>query len=172
MEISPAAAGDVAALVELINRAYEVGEAGLWVDDFDGRTDEAEIASAISAGQMLVARVDGRIAGCLRTRALDTTTSDVGLIGVDPEAWGAGIGRALVGAAENLARARGATTMRLELLFPRTGTHPDKERLRAWYARRGYSVVATIPFEDYVPHAAPLLSAPGDILLFEKPLTN
>ena len=60
--------------------------------------------------------------------------------------------------------------MRLELLVPRTGTHPDKERLHHWYTRRGYTVVARIPFENYVPQAAPLLSAPGDIVLFEKPL--
>jgi GNAT superfamily N-acetyltransferase len=120
---------------------------------------------------MLVARVEGLLVGCLRTRALDATTSDVGLIGVHPEAWGAGTGRALVDFAEDRARDRGATTMRLELLVPRTGVHPDKERLRDWYTRRGYTVVATIPFEDYVPRAAPLLSAPGDILLFEKPLT-
>jgi GNAT superfamily N-acetyltransferase len=171
VEISRARAGDVAELVGLINRAYAAGEAGLWIDGFDGRTDEAEIASAITAGQMLVARVEGRLVGCLRTRALDATTADVGLIGVHPAAWGAGTGRALVDFAEDLARDRGATTMRLELLVPRTGTHPDKERLRNWYTRRGYSIVATIPFEDYVPHAAPLLSAPGDILLFEKPLT-
>jgi GNAT superfamily N-acetyltransferase len=171
VEISRARAGDVAELVELINRAYAVGEVGLWIDDFDGRTDEAEIAAAISAGQMLVARVEGRLVGCLRTRALDSTMSDIGLIGVHPDAWGAGTGRALVDFAEDLARSRGATTMRLELLVPRTGSHPDKERLRAWYTRRGYSVVATIPFEVYVPQAAPLLGTPGDILLFEKPLT-
>ena len=43
---------------------------------------------------------------------------------------------------------RGATTMRLELFVPRTGTHPDKERLHEWY----------------------LAAVPGDILVFEKPL--
>jgi len=156
-------------LVGLINRAYARGEAGLWRSDL-GRTDEAEIAEAIRAGQMLVARVGERIAGCLRTRALSRTTSDVGLMGVDPGAWGGGTGRALVDAAEALARSRGATRMRLELLVPRTGTHPEKERLREWYTRRGYAFVRRVPFEDYVPQAAPLLSAPGDILLFEKPL--
>jgi GNAT superfamily N-acetyltransferase len=156
-------------LVSLINRAYARGEAGLWRGSVD-RTDEAEIAEAVRAGYMLVARDGGRIAGCLRTRALDSATADVGLIGVDPGAWGSGTGRALVDAAEDLARSRGIGTMRLELLVPRTGTHPDKERLREWYARRGYSVVRTVPFEDYVPQAAPLLSAPGDILLFEKRL--
>jgi GNAT superfamily N-acetyltransferase len=159
----------VTELVELINRAYAHGEAGLWRDD-PGRTDEAEITAAVRAGQMLVATVDGRIVGCLRTRPLDATTADLGLIGVDPDAWGGGIGRALVDAAEAFARSRGAATMRLELLVPRVGTHPDKERLRSWYARRGYAVVERLPFEDVVPHAAPLLSAPGDVLVFTKPL--
>ena len=158
-----------AELVRLINRAYARGEAGLWREPL-GRTDETEIAEAIRAGQMLVATVGDRIVGCLRTRALDATTADLGLIGVELGAWGGGIGRALVEAAENLARSRGATTMRLELLVPRTGTHPDKERLREWYTRRGYTVARKVPFEDYVPHAAPFLSAPGDILVFTKPL--
>ena len=156
-------------LVSLINRAYAKGEAGLWRDDI-GRTDEAEIAEAVRAGHMLVATVDGRIAGCLRTRSLDASTSEVGLIGVDPDGWGGGIGRALVSAAENRARSGGADAMRLELLVPRTGTHPGKERLRGWYTRRGYSIVGRVPMEEYLPHVAPLLSAPGDILVFEKPL--
>ena len=158
-----------AELVALINRAYAKGEAGLWRDDAPARTDEAEIAEAIRAGQILVARTD-RIVGCLRTRALDAATSDVGLIGVDPDAWGAGSGRALVDAAEQLARSRGAATMRLELFVPRTGTHPDKERLREWYGRRGYAVTRRVPLEEFLPHVAPSAAVHGDILVFEKPL--
>ena len=44
-------------LVRLINRAYRLGEAGLWKEDDSGRTDEAEIAEAVRGGQMLVAMV-------------------------------------------------------------------------------------------------------------------
>jgi GNAT superfamily N-acetyltransferase len=160
----------VGELVSLINRAYAAGEAGLWRERTD-RTETAEIAEAVGAGHMLVARVEGVIVGCLRTRLADATTAELGLVGVEPEAWGGGVGRALVGAAEDLARSRGATTMQLELLVPRTGTHPDKERLRDWYTRRGYRLTRRVPFEDYVPHAAPLLTAPADILIFTKPLT-
>ena len=167
----PAAGDDALArdLAQLINRAYAAGEAGLWVDD-TGRTDEPEIAEAIRAGHMLVARRDGRIVGCARTRPVDATTAEVGLITADPGAWGGGIGRALIDAAEALASTSGRTTMQLELLVPRQGTHPDKERLRDWYTRRGYTVARTVPFEQYVPQAAPFLSAPGDILVFTKPL--
>jgi GNAT superfamily N-acetyltransferase len=156
-------------LVRLINRAYSAGEAGLWVEG-TARIDEPEIAQAIRAGDMLVATREGRIVGCARTRALDETTADVGLISADPEVWGGGIGRALVEVAEALARSRGATTMQLELLVPRTGTHPEKERLREWYTRLGYSVVRAVPFEEFVPDAAPLLRAPGDVLVFTKAL--
>jgi GNAT superfamily N-acetyltransferase len=158
-------------LVSLINRAYARGEAGLWRGNVD-RTDEAEIAEAVRAGHMLIATVGGHITGCLRTRSIDAGVSDVGLIGVNPDGWGGGTGRALVSTAEDHARARGAVTMRLELLVPRTGTHPDKDRLREWYTRRGYTVTDRIPMEDYLPHVAPLLATPGDILLFEKPLTG
>ena len=169
-QLGPHDASVVPALVGLINRAYARGEAGLWREELLGRTDEAEIADAVRGGQMLVATTGDRIVGCLRTRMLSAKTADVGLIAVDPDIWAGGIGRALVDAAEALARSRGATRMRLELLVPRTGTHPDKERLRSWYTRRGYTITRTVPFEDYVPQAAPYLSAPGDILLFTKPL--
>ena len=156
-------------LVTLINRAYAVGEAGLWQGSVE-RTDAPEITEAVRAGHMLIASVDGRLAGCLRTRPLSATVAEVGLIGVDPGAWGGGTGRALIAAAEDRARSRGSARIRLELLVPRTGTHPDKERLRSWYTRRGYAIVGRIPMEDHLPHVAPLLSAPADILLFEKPL--
>lgn len=170
--VSRLAPGDEAVvpdLVRLIDRAYARGEAGLWRGDL-GRTDHAEVLAAIRAGQMLVASAGNRIVGCLRTRMLDATTADVGLIAADPDTWSGGIGRALVAAAEDLARSHGATTMQLELLVPRTGAHPDKERLHDWYTRRGYTVIRRVPFEDYVPQAAPFLSAPGDILIFTKPL--
>jgi GNAT superfamily N-acetyltransferase len=156
-------------LVALINHAYARGEAGLWHGEVD-RTGEAEIAAAVRAGHMLVATAGSRVVGCLRTRPLSPSTSEVGLIGVDPGAWGGGTGRALLAAAEDRARSGGAGMMGLELLVPRTGTHPDKERLREWYTRRGYTVVERVPMETYLPHVAPLLSGPGDILLFEKAL--
>jgi GNAT superfamily N-acetyltransferase len=167
--VSPATPDQVPELVRLVNAAYAAGEAGLWADGLE-RTNEAEIAAAVEAGELLVASADGRLAGCARVRALDDTTGEVGLVSVDPRAWGGGAGRALLDAAEDRMRSLGADAMKLTLLVPRHSEHPFKQRLRGWYTRLGYDVTGVVPFEDVVPHAAPSLAVPCDLLLFHKPL--
>jgi len=170
--LPPSAAGDealVRTLVELVNSAYAVGESDLWIDG-TVRTDEAEIAGLIRGGEMLVGTVDGRVVGCARLRTLDPSTAELGFISAAPDAWGSGVGRRVVHAAEHLARSRGATTMRLELLVPRDGVHPVKERLRAWYERLGYEVVRRAPVEEIAAHVAPVLATPCEFLVFRKSL--
>jgi len=101
-------------------------------------------------------------------RMVDAGTAEVGLVTADPQAWGAGIGRRLMHAAEDLGRSRGATTLQLTLLVPRDSVHPAKERLRQWYARLGYRITGSTPFEECMPEVAAHLSAPGDLLMFRK----
>jgi ribosomal protein S18 acetylase RimI-like enzyme len=163
--------GLVEALVRVINEAYAIGEAGLWLEDA-ARTEPDEIAGAIRSGGMLAATVDGRIVGCAYARPLDTGIVDLSLISAAPERWGAGVGRELVRAAERLMRARGVTTMQLELLVPKEGVHPEKDRLRAWYTRLGYRVVRRAPFEQVAAHLAPQLATPCEFLIFRKPLAE
>ena len=169
----PAAVADdeavVGALVRLVNAAYAIGEAGLWRDGWT-RTTAADIAERIRGGIVRVATDDGRITGCACVRRLDAATADVGLISVAPEAWGGGLGGALVDAAEAEAREHGAATMQLELLVPRAGSHPGKERSRGWYERLGYRVERTVPFEEVATHAAADLAVPCAFLIFRKPL--
>jgi|tagenome__1003787_1003787.scaffolds.fasta_scaffold18514272_1 GNAT superfamily N-acetyltransferase len=167
--ILPAGEEHVSAIVRLVNDAYAAGEMGLWRDGLQ-RTDEAEIAAAVRAREMLVAAIDGRAVGCARVRSVDPTTAEVGLITADPGSWGSGVGRAVVRAAEDRARSQGATTMRLTLLVPREGAHPFKDRLRDWYTRLGYEVVGSVALEEAMPHVAPSLAVPCDLLLFSKPL--
>jgi GNAT superfamily N-acetyltransferase len=156
-------------LVGLINDAYAVGEAGLWLEGTT-RTRPGEIAEAIRRGGMLAARLDGRLVGCAYVRPLDAGTADLGLISAAPDQWGKGVGRELVRSAEELMRAHGATTMQLELLVPKGWVHPEKERLRSWYTRLGYRVVRSAPFEHVAAHLAPQLAAPCEFLIFHKPL--
>jgi GNAT superfamily N-acetyltransferase len=176
MEVQPLAAhraGDdalVEELVRLVNRAYAIGEAGLWLDG-TARIAPDEIAAAIRSAGLLAATADGRLVGCAFVRQLDADSSDLALVSAVPEEWGGGVGRTLVRSAEELARARGSTTMQLELLVPKHSTHPAKERLRAWYTRLGYRVVRTAPFEELAAHLAPRLATPCEFLIFRKRLT-
>jgi GNAT superfamily N-acetyltransferase len=158
-------------LVSIINAAYAVGEAGLWVDGAT-RTDPGEIAEAIRGSGMLAATLEGRLVGCAYVRPLDAGTADLGLISVAPDQWGGGVGGRLVHGAEELMRSRGMTTMQLELLVPKTGIHPAKERLRAWYSRLGYRVVRSAPFEEVAAHLAPQLATPCKFLIFRKRLAD
>jgi hypothetical protein len=58
----------------------------------------------------------------------------------------------------------------LKLLVPRTGTHPFKARLHAWYSKLGYRVTARLDFADELPQSARLLTAPCDLVIYEKAL--
>jgi hypothetical protein len=59
----------------------------------------------------------------------------------------------------------------LELLVPKRGNHPEKDRLHAWYTRLGYRVVRTAPVEEVAAHLAPRLATPCEFLIFHRPLT-
>ena len=157
-------------LVRVINAAYAVGEAGLWLEG-TSRVRPDEIAEAIRGGGMLAATLDDRLAGCASVRPLDRLTADLGLISTAPDAWGRGVGGKLVQTAEELMQARGVTTVQLEVLVPKDGVHPAKARLRAWYERLGYRVVRTAPFEQVAAHLASDLATPCGFLIFRKQLT-
>jgi GNAT superfamily N-acetyltransferase len=102
----------------------------------------------------------------------DVATGELGLLAVARDATGRGVGRALVDFAEATSRERGARTMRLELLVPRAGTHPEKRRLDAWYSRLGYRAVGRGDFAAAYPELAPRLAVPCDIVAYAKPLAG
>jgi GNAT superfamily N-acetyltransferase len=156
-------------LAGLINAAYAVGEAGLWLEGTT-RTRPAEIAEAIRSGGVLAASLGGRRVGCAYVRPLDADTADLALISAATDQWGNGVGGELVRSAEELMRSRGVTTMQLELLVPKGWVHPEKERLRSWYTRLGYQVVRSAPFEQVAAHLASKLAAPCEFLIFRKRL--
>jgi N-acetylglutamate synthase-like GNAT family acetyltransferase len=94
------------------------------------RISEAEVRALLDAGELIVVRRDGALAGCVRAHALDAATGELGLLSA--ACRNSGVGGELVALAEAWARERGLARMRLKLLAPRTGTHPFKARLHAW----------------------------------------
>lgn len=170
--IAPDEASDEALvdeLVRIVNAAYAVGEAGLWVEG-TARIGPGEIAEAIRSGGMLAATRQGRLVGCAYVRPLDEGTADLGLISAAPDQWGSGVGGEVVRSAEELMRSRGVTTMQLELLVPKGWAHPEKDRLRSWYTRLGYRVVRSAPFDEVASPPASQLAAPCEFLIFRKAL--
>lgn len=173
IEILPAATAQdertVGELTDLVNAVYATAEEGLWVDGAT-RTTAEEMAGMIAAREIAVARVDGRIVGCVRVQELDDGNGELGLLAADPGRRGEGIGRELVTFAEQVSRRQGSAVMQLELLVPRGWSHPSKELLHAWYTRTGYRPVRTGSIDEAYPHLAPLLATPCDFVVYHKPL--
>ena len=151
---------DAPGVARIINAAYLAGESGIWQDGWS-RTSPEEVAEMIAAGEIAVARVDGVIAGSVRIRRLDDETAELGMLSVDPEAFGRGAGRALLTFAE---QHHGTPFMQLELLVPRGAPHPQKVRLHEWYSRLGYEWIAQREFDE------PLLTGPVDMRTYRKSL--
>jgi GNAT superfamily N-acetyltransferase len=153
----------------IINAAYRAGEDGLWKPHWE-RTDVAHVEREIARGEVAVATREGRLIGSVRIGQLEPPVGEFGLLAVDPAFQGGGTGGALVDFAEQAGRARGATEMRLELLVPHVGTHPSKERLHAWYTRRGYAVTRVRDFVAAYPEVEDLVAVRCDLRSYSKPL--
>lgn len=148
VSLEPAAAGDVAAIVALVESAFrgEPSRAG-WTteaDLLDGRRtgpDEIEAVLADPEQRILVHR-DGRgdlLASVVLRREGDTAW--LGMLSIRPTRQGRGTGRAVMTVAEDWVRHEwGATRMRMKVIAQRS-------ELIAWYERRGYRPTGeTAPF--------------------------
>ena len=159
----------VAQIVDLVNRMYADAEKGLWLDGAD-RTNARAVATMVSAGELVVARLDGRLVGAVRIQRLDGGRGELGMLVASPEHRGVGIGRKLVAFAEGWAREQGLGPMQLELLVPQTWAHPVKEFLRDWYTRLGYQQVRTGRLEEAYPALQSQLATPCDFAIYHKNL--
>src|SRR5262249_21079812 len=164
-------AGDdaVAEVTDLVNRVYAMAEEGLWRDG-TARTTSSETTEFVRGGEIAVARLDGRIVGCVRIQRLDGGVGEFGMLAADPGHRGVGIGRRLVCFAERLTHERGAGTLQLALLVPQAATHPEKQILHDWYPRLDYRVVRTGSSDEQSPALAPRLATPCDFVIYHKKL--
>jgi GNAT superfamily N-acetyltransferase len=156
-------------LRRIVNVAYWAGETGLWKPGWE-RMKLEWMQGDIANGEIAAAWRDGTVAGCIRTYMRAPDRGEFGQLAVDPPAEGAGIGRALIDFAEAACRERGATEMGLELLVPREGTHPAKERLHEWYSRLGYRIAGREDFAAAYPEVGDLLAVPCDLRSYRKHL--
>src|SRR5258707_9896970 len=135
IRIRQASDGDVEELTRLINAAFVVEQVV-----FDGnRVDDLGVRAYMSGGTFLVAEDSGGLAGCVYIETRNDR-SYLGLLSVQPARQGAGLGRQLVAAGENLARESGSRVMDLRVISARG------EKLLPFYQRLGYEFVRTETF--------------------------
>ncbi|WP_176484533.1 GNAT family N-acetyltransferase [Sphingomonas spermidinifaciens] len=166
-----AVAADIPALHALIESAYRGDSArGGWTHEADllggQRTDAAALAEMIAdpAQRVLIAGDDAPT-GCVAITAKPPATAYLGMLTVRPDLQGGGLGRALIAAAEDAARAIFAAEV-MEMTVIR-----QRPELIAWYERRGYGQTGERrPF----PHGDERFGVPVDpdleFVVLEKPL--
>jgi GNAT superfamily N-acetyltransferase len=147
-ELKPATEADFPEIVALSNWAYRgTGEVASWTVEsyLEGeRTTEAALSADLAAApsaQILTWRDEGGelLGHCWLEPAADEVWY-LGLLSVRPDRQDQKLGRTLLSAAEDYARARGARRMQMTVINVR-------DTLIAWYQRRGYALTgATRPF--------------------------
>ncbi|HZP58087.1 MAG TPA: GNAT family N-acetyltransferase [Dehalococcoidia bacterium] len=150
MRFRLATAGDVPALVALINAAYAPVD---WWLFGHARTDGAEtraaLADARAHAQVIVGELEGRAVahGILR---LEDAAAELGLVAVARQAQSRGIGALLIAETERRARDAGFDALHLHCIrenglpayYAALGyAEAGEERTRDWGARREFTLV-------------------------------
>ncbi|MBI1401928.1 MAG: GNAT family N-acetyltransferase [Porphyrobacter sp.] len=155
---------DAPALKDLLEAAYrgDSARAG-WNHEADILDDEritrAELDALLAdpAVTVLTARDGDTMFGCVAVTRKSETLAYLGMLCVRPDLQSAGLGRRLLDAAEDHARALGIAAMEMTVI-------DSRDTLIAWYERRGYARTGeTRPFPV-------LRDPPITFVVLEKPL--
>lgn len=148
MQLRPATDADVPAIVALANLAYRaVGPGAGWNSEGEiiggQRTDEVTLRADLAASPdalLLLHEEEGEILASVWLEPLEAGAWYLGLLTVRPDLQDRKLGRGLLAAAEETAKARGATRICMSVVNVR-------DTLIAWYERRGYGLTGeTQPF--------------------------
>jgi ribosomal protein S18 acetylase RimI-like enzyme len=151
--IRKATPADAAVIARIINEAFEVER-----EFREGeRTSPEKVRELMARDAFLVAEEAARTIGAVYVR-IDGRIGYFGMLAVDPSMRRAGIGRALVEAAEALCRTAGCTTMTMS-------TGEDRTELIPYYQHQGYQVVSI------EPSTSSDFKRPIRVVTMQKPLT-
>ena len=135
MQLRLAESQDAEALTTVINSAFKKAEA-FFIDR--DRIAEESVRLLMEKGKFLITEDHGTVTGCVYVE-LRGARAYLGLLSVDPKLQQAGLGSALMKAAEDHGAQAGCRFMDLRIVNLRTENH-------AFYRRRGYVETGTGPF--------------------------
>lgn len=153
IRIRAATPADAEAAANVVNAAFVVERVAIEGD----RTNPENVGAMMRTGQFLVADDEQGVVGCVYIEPRGDR-SYLGLLSVDPQRQGTGLGRRLLQAAEDFARAHGSHAMDLRIISPRAELLP-------FYRRLGYIEVGTSPFTPDVT-----IKQPAHYINLSKPL--
>lgn len=153
MSLTLASPADLPAVVALVNSAYRGDSAKQgWTHEADllggQRIDLERLAADVQkpGARLGVWRDEphGDILACVWLEPAGEAKLYLGMLTVRPDLQGRQLGRRMIAAAEDLARAEGMKTMRMTVIAARA-------ELIAWYERRGYARTGEtqpFPYDD------------------------
>ncbi len=138
-----ASLADAEGLARLINAAFRVEQPFIEGD----RTSPDGVRAYMEKGKFWLAEHAAGLAGCVYVE-IRVDRGYLGLLGVDPQRQGTGLGRKLMNAAENYFRQAGCVAVDLRVISARTP-------LTSFYRHLGYLETGTAPFSPDVPAKVP-----------------
>jgi GNAT superfamily N-acetyltransferase len=117
---------DIAVLVPLVNRAFEIEKFFSGAD----RTDADEMLRMMNEGTYLVSEDELGASGCVYVK-INGASGYFGMLAVDPNRQKSGLGGKLIAAAEDYARKRGCSVMEITVVNIRPELFP-------YYRKLGY----------------------------------
>jgi GNAT superfamily N-acetyltransferase len=144
----------------MMNPAYKRADGHIFPDAHRWSPDEARRAIEMPGSRVVVAEVDGVVAGCIQLVLADRAEFGPLATGIDHQ--GRGIATRLIAHAERLGADAGFGVMRIFII--------EEVGLRPFYESLGYGAVRAIPSQD-IPDVADWGAArPFTLLQMEKPL--
>jgi GNAT superfamily N-acetyltransferase len=151
--------------------AYASTEKEIWGENYI-RMSKSEYFELLDGDQILIAKWDDEIAGCIYFYQKDEVSFGFGLLGTHADFTKRGIGRALIDAVEERAKAAGAKSMNIEILRVRGMDVANKIVLRKWYEAMGFTYTYSEDFANIKPEKASSLARPSDFDYYEKSLAE
>ncbi len=139
-------------LFNIIRIAYAETEKEVWGEGYV-RVSRESLQKHIEDDEFLIAMIDDEIVGGIRVYEKEPGCWTFGLLGAAFEHNGKGIGRALIGAAEDKVKSAGGTEMSIEILRAIDIDTDFKVHLAKWYQRLGYEYTGKIDVMSVYPDA-------------------
>lgn len=135
--IKPLSDSEIKEVHEIMRIAYEVTEEEIWGPNYI-RLFIEDFTQLVGEGNIYVAYLNHKIVGSVHVYPKDEQTYSFGLLSVDFNVGGQGIGTALINRVEKEAKKNGATQVKMEILRVKSKDIPHKLRLAQYYERLGY----------------------------------